>query len=270
LTKLAMAMTDAREAARRLMMLLRSEFSRTENDRKRFVVSFSGGLDSTLLARLAMDHAPVSGIVVGMEGSIDVRNARRSAESIGIELLEIKIDEELVAEGAKEIIKATGSTDPLTISFELPVFFALQSTREKTVVTGQGADELFGGYARYEGLSEKDFIRVRAEDVDRVLGPISQMEEAMASSLGKTVLRPFLSNEIVSFAMHLPASVVRPALERKVVIRETLRELGMDEIASIDKKAAQYGSGTSALLKNAAKRQGMSMGEFMTHLKEGV
>jgi asparagine synthase (glutamine-hydrolysing) len=59
-------------------------------------------------------------------------------------------------------------------------------------------------------------------------------------------------------------------LERKVVIRETLRELGMDEIASIDKKAAQYGSGTSALLKNAAKRQGMSMGEFMTHLKEGV
>jgi asparagine synthase (glutamine-hydrolysing) len=217
-----------------------------------------------------MDHAPVSGIVVGMEGSIDVRNARRSAESIGIELLEIKIDEELVAEGAKEIIKATGSTDPLTISFELPVFFALQSTREKTVVTGQGADELFGGYARYEGLSEKDFIRVRAEDVDRVLGPISQMEEAMASSLGKTVLRPFLSNEIVSFAMHLPASVVRPALERKVVIRETLRELGMDEIASIDKKAAQYGSGTSALLKNAAKRQGMSMGEFMTHLKEGV
>jgi asparagine synthase (glutamine-hydrolysing) len=265
-----MAMTDAREAARRLITLLRSEFCRIENDGKRFVVSFSGGLDSTLLAKLAMDRAPVSGIVVGTEGSIDFRNARRSAESIGIELLEIKIDEGLAVEAANEIIKATGSTDPLTISFELPVFLALQSAKEKTVVTGQGADELFGGYAKYEGLSEKDFIRLRAEDVDRVLGPTSQTEEAMASSLGKTVLRPFLGNEIVSFAMHLPASLVRPAMERKVVIRETLRELGMDEIASIDKKAAQYGSGTSALLKNAAKRQGMSMSGFMAHLKEGV
>jgi asparagine synthase (glutamine-hydrolysing) len=263
-----MAMTDAREAARRLIMLLRSEFSRTKNDRNRIVVSFSGGLDSTLLARLAMDCALVSGIVVGTEGSIDLSNARRSAKSIGIELLEIKIDEGLVVEGAKEMIRATGSTDSLTISFELPVFFALQSTKEKAVVTGQGADELFGGYAKYEALSENDFIRVRAEDVDRVLGPTSQIEESMASSLGKTVLRPFLSNEIVSFAMHLPASIVRPALERKVVIRETLRELGMEDIASIDKKAAQYGSGTSALLKNAAKRQGMSMGEFMAHLKE--
>jgi len=265
-----MAMNDAREAARRLITLLRSEFSRTKNGRKRFVVSFSGGLDSTLLARLAMDCAPVSGIVVGTEGSIDLGNARRSAKSIGIELLEIKIDEELVVEGAKEMIKATGSTDPLTISFELPIFFALQSTKEKTVVTGQGADELFGGYAKYEGLSEKDFIRSRAEDVNRVLGPTSQIEEAMAGSLGKTVLRPFLSSDIVSFAMHLPASIVRPALERKVVIREALRELGMDKIASIDKKASQYGSGTSALLKKAAKRQGMSTGEFMAHLKEEV
>jgi len=265
-----MAITDAREAARRLITLLRSEFSRTENGRKRFVVSFSGGLDSTLLAKLAMDSAPVSGIVVGAEGSVDVKNARRSAESIGIELLEIKIDEGLAVEGAKEFIKATGSTDPLTISFELPVFITLQSTKERTVVTGQGADELFGGYAKYEALPEKDFIRSRAEDVDRVLGPISQIEEAMAGSLSKTVLRPFLSNEIVSFAMHLPASIVRPVKERKAVIREALRDLGMDEIASIDKKAAQYGSGTSSLLKKAAKRQGMSMGEFMAHLKEGV
>jgi asparagine synthase (glutamine-hydrolysing) len=263
-----MAKTDAREAARRLIVLLRSEFSRVENDMGCFVVSFSGGLDSTLIARLAMDRVPVSGVVVGTDGSIDIRNARRSAESMGMDIQELKIDERLVVEGAKKIINATGSTDPLTIGFELPVLFALQSTKEKSVVTGQGADELFGGYAKYEGLPEKDFIRMRTEDVDRVLGPTSRIEEAMAGSLGKTVLRPFLSNEVVSFAMHLPASVVRPAFERKAVIREALRELGMDDIASIDKKAAQYGSGTSALLKKAAKRHDMSVGEFMIHLRE--
>lgn len=263
-----MEKTTARDAARRLITLLRSELSSAEKGGNRFVVSFSGGLDSTLLARLVMESGPATGIVVGMEDSIDIRNARKASELIGIDLVEINIDEGLAAEGAREMIKATGSIDPLTISFELPVFFSLKSTEERTVVTGQGADELFGGYAKYEGLSEKDFAALRAEDLDRLLGPISQIEEAMAESLGKRVLRPFLSNEVVSFAMHLPASIVRPASERKVVIREALRELGADDIASIDKKAAQYGSGSSALLKKAAKRRGMSVGEFMAHLKE--
>ncbi len=263
-----MALTDARGAARRLIMLLRSEFSSKENDSSRFVISFSGGLDSSLLAKLAMDRTPVTGIAVGTESSIDIRNARRSAESIGIELIEIMIDERLVVEGAREMIRATGSTDPLAISFELPIFLALQSTRERSLFTGQGADELFGGYAKYEGLSEKDFLRTRAEDIGKVLGPISEFERAMANSLGKTVLKPFLSKEIVYLALSLPASIVRPTTERKVVVREALRELGLDEVASIDKKAAQYGSGTSALIKKAAKRQGMSIGEFIVRLKE--
>jgi asparagine synthase (glutamine-hydrolysing) len=264
-----MELTDARKAARSLIMLLRSEFSNTGNERGRSIISFSGGMDSSLLAKITMDRIPTTGIAVGSKGSIDIRNARKSAESIGIELIEIEINEQLVVEGAREIIKATDSMDPLTISFELPVFFALQSIDERSLFTGQGADELFGGYAKYEGLSEKDFLRTRAEDITEVLGPISEFEKAMANSLGKTVLRPFLSNEIVSLASSLPVSIVRPVTERKVVIREALRELGLNEIASIDKKAAQYGSGTSALLKKAAKRRGMSTGEFIAHLKEG-
>lgn len=248
-------------------MLLRSEFAATRNSLEHSTISFSGGLDSSLLAKLAMEQTPMTGIVVGSERSIDLRNARKSAESIGIKLIEIKIDEELVIDGAKKIIRTTGLTDPLAISFELPILFTLQSTKERTVMTGQGADELFGGYAKYEGLSEGDFIHAREGDLKKVLGPTSGIEEAMADSLGKEVLRPFLTNEVVSLAMSLPVSMVRPTRERKVVIREALRELGMNEIASIDKKAAQYGSGTSALLKKAAKRRGMSMGELMVHLK---
>ena len=261
-----MASTEARGAARELIELLRSEFSRTEYGGKHLAVSFSGGLDSTLLARLATERATITGIVAGSENSTDVKNARSSAAAIGIELREIEIDQELVTEGARRISEVTGSVDPLTISFELPLFFVLRSAVEDSVITGQGADELFGGYSKYEGLSEPDFKTVRVKDVERVLGPVSEIELRMATSQKKTVLRPFTSGEIVSYAMGLPLSLIRPAEERKVVIREALRELGLEEVARIEKKAAQYGSGASLLLRKVAKKNGMNLGEFIAHL----
>jgi asparagine synthase (glutamine-hydrolysing) len=261
-----MAPTAARRAARELIRLLRSEFSRTEYRDKHLAVSFSGGLDSTLLARLATERATVSGIVAGSRNSIDVENARSSADAIGIGLREIEIDEALAIEGARCVSEVTGSVDPLTISFELPLFFVLRSATEDSVITGQGADELFGGYSRYKGLSEIDFKTVRAKDIGRVLGPISEMELRMATSQKKTVLKPFTCGEVVSYAMGLPYSLVRPAEERKVVVREALRELNLHEVAKVEKKAAQYGSGVSQLLKRAARRKGMSLGEFVANL----
>lgn len=255
-----------RTAARTLISLLKWELSKPDYRRERIAISFSGGLDSTLIAALAKMGAEVVAIVVGTRDSVDIKNARTSAPLIGLDIRELLIDEAAVLGAASELCRITGSADPLMISFELPTYIALKSAEERIMITGQGADELFGGYARYRDMSPQDFASRRVVDVDNVLGPISCIEDAISASQHKAIMKPYLSNEIVSFAMSLPIDMVRPGILSKVVIREALKELGLEEIAMREKKAAQYGSGVSAMLKRAAKRNGMTMRGFMADI----
>jgi len=252
-----------RRSARRLVSLLLEDLHRRKLDGRRVPVSFSGGLDSALVAKLCSEIADAYCIVAGTDDSTDLKTARFSAEKLGIELREIRLDEESVIEGAREICRLTGLRDPLTISFELPTYFALRSADEDLIVTGQGADELFGGYAKYEGVAQEEFARLRREDLERALGPVDVIERGMAAHWKKEIIKPFLCNRVVSFAMALPTDAVLPAGVRKPVVREALRELGLEEIAALPKKAAQYGSGVSDVMKKAAKGRGQTLGEMI-------
>lgn len=259
---------DIRGSATELIRLLREYFSQGKIGGQRIAISFSGGLDSTLLAKICSEASETCGIVAGTPSSIDIKNARTSARQLDMELREITINEDDVVNGARDICRITGSTDPLTISFELPTFFALRSAKERIVVTGQGADELFGGYAKYEKLSPDEFSEMRAVDLNRVLGPIERIEERIASSLQKELLKPFLSNRVISFAMALPVDFVFPSAGRKLIIRHALVQLGLRETATFDKKAAQYGSGVASLLRKAAAKRDQSAGEFIADLAD--
>jgi len=259
---------SVRGFARNLILLLQADLHRWKLEGRRVPVSFSGGLDSTLIAKVCSDLAETYCIVAGAPGSIDLKNARTSAEKLDLELVEVSLDEERVLEGAREICRITGSKDPLTVSFELPTYLSLRRAKEDVIITGQGADELFGGYAKYEGLTAEEFDKNRREDIGKVLGPIEAMESEIAAHWGKSIVRPFLCNHIVSFAMALPLEAVRPSNARKPIIREALRELGMADVASMPKKASQYGSGVSNLLKKAAKKRGESLGRMIADLAE--
>jgi asparagine synthase (glutamine-hydrolysing) len=257
-----------RDSAERLVALLRDDLRRRKLEGRRIPISFSGGVDSTLLARICSELTETYCIVSGTEDSADIRSARISAEKLGLDLKEIILDERRILDGAREICSITGLEDPITISFELPTYFALRSA-EEIIVTGQGADELFGGYAKYEGLSTEEFARLRRGDLEKALGPTDVVESRMASHWKKEIVKPFLCNRVVSFAMALPMEAIRPSSVRKPVIREALRGLGLDEIAELPKKASQYGSGVSDMLKKAAKRRGQTLGEMIADFAKG-
>jgi asparagine synthase (glutamine-hydrolysing) len=258
-----------RDSAEKLVALLRDDLRRRKLEGKRIPVSFSGGVDSTLLARICSELTETYCIVAGMENSADIRSARISAEKLGLDLKEIILDEERVSEGAREICRITGLENPITVSFELPTYFAMRSAEEGIIVTGQGADELFGGYAKYEGVPADEFARLRREDLEKALGPTDVAENGIASHLKKEIVKPFLCNRVISFAMALPSEAVRPSAVRKPIIREALRGLGLDEVAELPKKASQYGSGVSDMLKKAAKRRGQTLSEMIMDFAKG-
>jgi asparagine synthase (glutamine-hydrolysing) len=120
---------------------------------KAVTVSFSGGIDSTLVAFLAKKYSDVELIAVGTPKSHDLEAAKTAAEMIEMDLTIIEIEpKEMVIEGfnmQKEInLKA------IEVEFMLPFWIAAKNSKNSILMCGQGADELFGG-ARASGTNDK-------------------------------------------------------------------------------------------------------------------
>ena len=133
-------------------------------------VAFSGGLDSGLVAAVAKDYArSVTLYTSGKEQSYDVVMAQEMSEKLGLPWLHIPITKDNIEQRLREMISITRTSSPLTLSFELPLFFVCKTVHEKYILGGQGADELFYGYNKYVGLPDDELDRVRKADFGKLI-----------------------------------------------------------------------------------------------------
>ncbi|MCA9914617.1 MAG: asparagine synthase (glutamine-hydrolyzing), partial [Anaerolineae bacterium] len=112
-------------------------------------VYLSGGLDSTIVASVVAQEVPnVHSFAVGVEGSIDLQNARAAAQSLGTQHHETIYTLEDMLEALPEVIYHLESFDPSLVRSAIPNYFLARTTREyvTVVLTGEGADELYAGY----------------------------------------------------------------------------------------------------------------------------
>lgn len=118
----------------------------------------SGGLDSSLVAALASRHAKVTTISMGFARSgIDERPfARKVAQHVGSEHLEIEITPEEIRDGIEEGIWHFDDlfADWGTISTRL-MYKKCRELGIKVVLVGEGSDELFGGYPVFRAAVEE-------------------------------------------------------------------------------------------------------------------
>ncbi len=124
----------------------------------------SGGIDSTAIAALAKRHNPdLVTFTTGFEreGYSEVDVAAESAEAIGVEHVVKVVSPEEFAAAVPKIIWYLD--DPVADPALVPLYFVAAAARErvKVVLSGEGADELFGGYTIYkEPLSLAPFDKV--------------------------------------------------------------------------------------------------------------
>ena len=233
-------------------------------------VAFSGGLDSGIVAVLAGRYArSVRLYTVGTPDSYDVQASRDMCQHLGIEWEFIEMDEDSLVEGLRETIRVTGTTDPVVLSFEVPLMYILPRVGEGYVIGGQGADETFLGYSKYLGMTDDDLRRTASDDFAKLRGVTLVHESRMAERYGKTVLYPYLDSRVQSAVSDIPLNDLRPVGDdRKRPLKEIALRLGHPEIAEKTKKAAQYGTGSMNMIKRLAKRKGMAVSEFIGSLKE--
>ena len=234
---------------------------------KEVAVAFSGGLDSGIIAFLAKEYAKKATLyTAGSEGSHDVKEASAAADELGIPLTIITIEEKDIMECLREMIDITGTKDPVTLSFEIPLFFVCRHCTEKDVIGGQGADELFAGYSKYIGLSAADLIEMNAKDKNKLFECTIPHERKVAAFFGKNLHYPFLDETVEREAGRPDIIPGGDSLMRKKALRETAGMMGLGSLSIKEKKAAQYGSGAMAIIKKVCRDRNMTYAELIEDL----
>ncbi|ADQ67793.1 asparagine synthase [Halogeometricum borinquense DSM 11551] len=224
-------------------------------------VAFSGGVDSAVVAAGVPD-APC--YVAGFEGSHDVAAARDAADAMDRELHVVELTHDALREAVPELVSVLGRTNPMDIQIVLPLYLVAKQVAADgfdRLAVGQGADELFGGYAKVEKAPddprvEADTVRGAATEMVRTLPEQLERDVLTLRAAGVEPVAPLLHDDVVSAALPLPGELLVADSRRKVALREVAGELVPDSVASADKKAVQYGTYAARELDRLARQAG--------------
>ncbi len=218
-------------------------------------VAFSGGIDSSTMAFLSKKYAnSVTLYTVGIEGSQDVEYAKEISKYLDLKWVHIKVDEKSVEEGLRDLAGLfgwIGERTPIIFSFQMPLFFVLKNSSEKNIVTGQGSDELFLGYHKFQEKEIPNF-----DEIMNGLWKEIRREKMIADYFDKELFFPFLDKKILDLAKEIPIEEKLGNMEKQI-LRNAAKFLGLPDIViKRRKKSAQYGSGIMKLIRKVAKKHG--------------
>ncbi|HOT02907.1 MAG TPA: asparagine synthase-related protein [Methanolinea sp.] len=226
-------------------------------------VALSGGVDSSLVAVLA----GLPCLAVGIEGSHDLEKADSAARLLGLDCTRVAIRRGEVEEALVAVVSVIPQKSPVDASIGTTVFFIARAARDlgsSRVLTGQGADELFGGYARY--LTTGDIESQLVTDF-ATLGAQADRDQAVAALHGVLLSLPYLDLRVVNAAKALPPERKVIGNLRKVALREVAERYMPRDLAWREKKAMQYGSGVAKEIRRLSRRKGYTrMGDYIGHL----
>lgn len=223
-------------------------------------VLFSGGLDSGLVAHLAVRAgADVTLYVSALDDPAkktphDLAAAREAADALGLELVEVTASLEEVEQALPEVCSLVEDSNVVKVGVALPFLFACRQAAadgQRVLLSGLGAEEVFAGYNRH-----KNSVDVNQECV-RGLRAMHERDlfrdDVVAMSQTLELRLPLLDYAVVSTGLAIPGDQKIVDGVSKVPLREAATRLGLPAgIADRKKKAAQYGSQFDAAIEKLA------------------
>ncbi|MDX1372660.1 MAG: asparagine synthase C-terminal domain-containing protein [Nitrososphaeraceae archaeon] len=222
-----------------------------ENERT-FAIAFSGGVDSSLLAKIAVDnYNDVTLISIGFPNSHDIEFAKIVSRKMNINHLIYEIRMEEFTKVFQKILNSIPCNNISHIENCIAFCFiclVASSQRFKIVLTANGFDELFCGYDRFRHLFSKGITEIDRFIDEKIENELRLFEEinTMTREYNISIRQPFLSKEFISFSKQIPINKKIKGSDdflRKHLIREVAVSLNVPlEAALKPKKALQYGS----------------------------
>lgn len=237
---------DLKEAIETTTKLLSESIKHRTRDRK-VVLGFGGGIDSTILAKLAPD---VLTVTVCMENSFDQKLGKDSADMLNVNHETLLIDEKIVKQCISDLKKVMRFRNTMQASIACIVNILAKYTKEKNydaLMLGQLADELFAGYARYVRylrISTNKVKHALFNDVKNAYRDNFERDE-VASSFYTSLLLPYTGLDFVKYAVKIPLKwKLDKTGKRKIILREVAKNLDIpDTLLSREKKAMQFSTG---------------------------
>lgn len=251
----------ARDAYRRaLLAAIQKRVAR----RPRVGVLFSGGVDSVLIAHLARQTGvPITCYTAGREGAPDLDWARRTADAMDFALDATTMSTEDVRTLLPDVIATIEDHSMNQVEVSLPMYASIrraQESGERVLLTGQGADELFGGYSWYPTIVGREgygaFEMRSWEDTFLLYKECLEREDKIAMAHSIELRVPYLDLTVIDVAFCCPPSFkIRSRHDAlgKRVHRDLARDMGIPAmVADRPKEAAQHGAGIHEALAEIA------------------
>jgi len=243
-------------------------------------LAFSGGLDSSLVAKAALenDYNPEL-ITVAMNGQQEIAHAKRVSQELGLDWTARELTTEELLEAVPDVIDTIESVDPVLVGISLPIYFACKTAQEmglSCILAGQLSDELFAGYGRFEELALEKSVKSAASEIWRSVLAASTNDfepgDKLAVSHRMELRCPFAFLPLVKYALRLPIGLKLRVEGREVVRKYILRRLAAHWklpgfVVEKPKKAVQYSSGVQKVLLKEARRKKMPLGEFVKSMR---
>jgi len=229
-------------------------------------VLLSGGLDSSVIAamaaRLAARRIETDGrseawwprlhsFAVGLEGAPDLAKAREVADHIGTVHHEIHYTVQEGLDALRDVVYFTETYDVTTVRASTPMYLLarfIKSMGIKMVLSGEGADEVFGGYLYFHKAPSAQAFH---EETVRKLSKLHLYDCLRANkslaAWGVEGRVPFLDKEFLDVAMRLnPAAKMCPGSEmEKRILREAFADMLPASVAWRQKEQFSDGVGYS-------------------------